>query len=219
MVCVCSPDGRRAIIATRGTVAVGGAIEHIDETAMTRQRLGPAARVEIELRKNMAAQSRQMNVDPVVAPIDQIGTKRMALGVGGLERRVKRANVAGVKSINQLLDVGTIDLDQFAREVGILLEFIDSALDLFRALIFLAQHAARERRRLFENLRNRPAGEVVGILRHDDRFQMGPQPAHRAAVLAMLAAIAERGQLDQPAHRQRIPIRSAKLVDGLVLAR
>ena len=186
---------------------------------MTRQRLGSSARVEIELRKNMTAQSRQMNVDPVVVPIDQIGTKRMTLGVGGFERRIKRANVGAVKSVNEFLDIGAIDLDQFAREVGVLLELVDSRLDFFRALIFLAYHAARERRRLLENLRNRVAGEVVSILRHDDGFQMRPEPAHRAAVLAMLAAIAERGQLDQPAHRQRIPIRSAELVDGLVLAR
>src|SRR5580700_95805 len=74
-------------------VTVRGAIEHVDEASMTRQRLGPAPRMQIELRKNMTAQSRQMNVDPVVAPVDQVGSKRMPLGVGGLERRVKRANV------------------------------------------------------------------------------------------------------------------------------
>src|SRR5258708_2361796 len=91
-------------------VAVGGAIEHIDETAMTRQRLRPAARMKIELRKNMAAQARQMNVDPVVAPIDQIGTKRMVLRVSRLQRRIECTNVACVKSINELLDVWAIDL-------------------------------------------------------------------------------------------------------------
>src|SRR5208337_5195539 len=105
-------------------VAVGGAVEHIDETAMTRQRLGSSACMEIELRKNVSAQARQMNVDPVVAPIDQVGTKRVPLGVGRLERRVKRANVAGVEGINEFLDVGAIDLDQFARQVGVLFEFI-----------------------------------------------------------------------------------------------
>src|SRR6202522_4143314 len=112
------------------SITVGGAIEHVHQAAMTRQRLGAAARVEIELRKNMAAQAGQMDVDPVVAPIDQIGTERMMLGVGRLERRVKRANVARVKSIDQLLDVWAIDLDQFAREVGVLLELVDPRLDL-----------------------------------------------------------------------------------------
>src|SRR5260370_32304311 len=73
-------------------VSVRGAIEHIDEAPMTWQRLGPAARVEIELWENMAAQSGQMNVDPVVVPIDQIGPKRMVLRVCRLERRIKRAN-------------------------------------------------------------------------------------------------------------------------------
>src|SRR5258708_2609930 len=109
---VCSPRllARRPPRNHRGAqaVAVGGAIEHIDETAMTRQRLRPAARVQIELRKNMAAQARQMNVDPVVAPINQIGTKRMMLGVSRLQRRIECTNVARVKSINELLDVWAI---------------------------------------------------------------------------------------------------------------
>src|SRR5260370_20139995 len=99
----------------------------------------------------MAAQSRKMDVDPVVAPIDQVGTKRMALGVCRLERRIKRANIGGMESVNEFLDVRAVDLDHFAREVGVLLELVDSALEFFRALIFLAQHAARECRRLLEN--------------------------------------------------------------------
>ena len=165
----------------------------------------------------MAAQSRQMNVDPVVVPIDQVGTKWMMLGVSRLERRVKRANVARVKSVNQLLDIRAIDFDQFAREVRVLLELVDPAFDFLRALIFFADYAACERRRLLEKFRQLLAGQVVSILRHDDRFQMRSEPAHRATVLAMLAAIAERGQLDQPAHRQRIPIRGAELVDGLAV--
>src|SRR5271167_1420756 len=102
-------------------VAVGGAIEHVDEAAMARQRLGAAARVKIELRENVTAQAGQMNVDPVVAPIDQVGTKWMMLGVGRLERRVERADVARVEGVDQLLDVGAIHLDQLAREVGVLL--------------------------------------------------------------------------------------------------
>src|SRR5580704_12446416 len=202
-----------------GAVAVGGAIEHVDEAAMAWQRLGAAARVKIELRENVAAQAGQVNVDPVVAPIDQVGTKGMMLGVGRLERRIERANVARVKGVDELLDVGAIDLDQLAREVGVLLELVDAAFNFFGALIFLADHAARERCRLLENLWNGVAGEVVSALRDDDGFEVRAEPAHRAAVLAMLAAIAERSQLDQTAHRQRIPVRSAELVDGLVLAR
>ena len=134
-------------------VTVRRALEHIDEAAMTRERLGPAARVKIELRKNVAAQAWQMNVDPVVVPIDQVGTKWMMLGVSRLERRVKSANVARVKSVNQLLDIGAIDFDQFAREVRVLLELVDLAFDFLRALIFFADYAARERRRLLEKLR------------------------------------------------------------------
>src|ERR1700735_5107161 len=124
--------------------------------------------MEIELRENMAAQSRQVNVDPVVAPIDQIGTKWMMLRVDGLERCVKRADVARVKSISELLDIRAIDLDQFAREIRVVLEFIDSAFDFLRALIFLAHDAARESCRLLENLRKPVAGEVVSVLRDDN---------------------------------------------------
>ena len=74
-------------------VAIGGAIEHVDEATIARQRFGAAAGVQIELRKNVPSQAGQMNVDPVVVPVDQVGTERMALGVGRLERRVQLAHV------------------------------------------------------------------------------------------------------------------------------
>src|SRR5258707_10657190 len=105
--------------------------------------------MQIELRENMPAQSWQMNVDAVVARIDQIGTKRMPLRVGRLERRVERANICGVKSVNEFLDVRTVNLDQLARDVGILFEFADTAFDFFRALIFRADDIADELRALF----------------------------------------------------------------------
>src|SRR5712675_598571 len=152
-----------------------------------------------------------MNVDPVVAPIDQIGAKRMSLRVDWLERRVERANISGVKSVNEFLDVRTVNLDQLARDIGVLFEFADPAFDFFRALIFRANYIADELRALLENSWNSFACQVVGILRHDHSFQMLSEPAHRAGFLAILNPIAERGQLDQPPHRERIPVRRAEL--------
>src|SRR5579863_2575965 len=162
------------------SISLRRAIEHIDEVPMPWQRLRPSARMQIELRKDVSAQSRQMDVDPVVPPVDQVRTKRMARGVGGLERRVERANIFSMKRVNEFLDVRPVDLDQIAREIGVLHQGPDPDLDFLRPLILRADHIADEFRALLENSWNRPAREIVGALRHDDGLQMPPEPAHRA---------------------------------------
>ena len=137
-------------------------------------------------------------------------------GVGRRERLVERANVGAVEGVNQLLDVRAIDFDQLARHRGIGAELVDALLELFRAFGILAEQGARGPGAFLEQLGQRLAREFVGTLRNDYRLQMRREAAHRAADTAMLAAVAEPGQLDQPAHRQRIHVRGAELVDGFV---
>src|ERR1700688_1749623 len=110
---------------------------------MTRRGARTAASMEIERAEDVPAQSRQMDLDPVVRPIDTLGSVGMVLGVGGRERFVERANVGAVESVDQLLDVRAIDFDQLARHRGVGAELVDALLKFFGALGVLAEKRAR----------------------------------------------------------------------------
>ncbi len=85
-----------------------------------------------------------------------------------------------------------------------------------RPLGVLAEQRAGGAGALPEQLGQRLACELVGVLRDDHRLQVRRETAHRTAHAAMLAAVAEPGQLDQPAHRQRVHVGRTELIDGLV---
>src|SRR5580704_18485133 len=74
-------------------VAFGGAIEHLGQCLMPQQRTRTRARMKLELREDMTPESRQMNVDPVVVPIDLRRSERMPFGIGGCQRLVEIADI------------------------------------------------------------------------------------------------------------------------------
>ena len=110
---------------------------------MALEQIRPPLGVQIELRKNVPSQSGQMHIDPIIRPIDLLRPERMARGIGGLQRGVKLANVDAVEGINQLLNVGPIDLDHVAREVHVFRDPVDRALEFARMLRFFAQTTLR----------------------------------------------------------------------------
>src|SRR5260370_30250988 len=86
----------------RGERAVffGGAIEHLEQRLVAEGRARPASRMEVELRKDMAAEPGQMNIDPVTGPVDFLGGIRMTLDIGGGEGVVRRAGIFCVERVS-----------------------------------------------------------------------------------------------------------------------
>src|SRR5712692_877055 len=202
----------------RGERAVffGGAIEHLEQRLVAEGRARPASRMEVELRKDMAAEAGQMNIDPVTGPVDFFGGIGMTLDIGGRKRFVERADIVAVKGVDQLLDIRAINLDQRTGEFGIFREAVDLLRDLARWYRLAARQRFGEGGAMFQEFRQRLAHQLVGALRDDDRFEMRRELTHRTTALAIFAAVAEAGQLDQTAHRERIPVRRAELVNRLM---
>ena len=79
---------------------------------MPQQWARAPARVQIQLGKNVTAQPWQMNIDPVIIPVDLLGLEGMLCSVSRKQRAVQFANIAAVEGVNQFLDIGSIDLYQ-----------------------------------------------------------------------------------------------------------
>src|ERR1700722_10647415 len=88
------------------TEALRRPIEHLDQGFVPKRSAWPRARMQFELRENMPAQSRHMDVEPVVSPVDAVGMVRMRIGMAGYEPRVKIAYILPVESVSEILNIG-----------------------------------------------------------------------------------------------------------------
>src|SRR5260370_33872117 len=197
----------------RGERAVffGGAIEHLEQRLVGEGRARPASRMEVELRKDMAAEAGQMNIDPVTGPVDFLGGIRMTLDIGGRKGFVERSDIVAVKGVDQLLDIRAINLDQRTGEFGIFREAVDLLRDLARRYRLAAHQRFGERRPMFQEFRQRLAHQLVGALRDDDRFEMRRELTHRTTALAIFAAVARSGELHQARRPRGVSVRRAAL--------
>src|SRR5260370_28896056 len=138
-------------------VFFGGAIEELEQRLVAEGRARPAARMEVEVGKDMAAETGQMNIDPVTGPVDFFGGIGMTLDIGGRKRFVERADIVAVKGVDQLLDIRAIDLDQRTGEFGIFREAVDLLRDLARWYRLAAHHRLGEGGAMFHEFRHRLA--------------------------------------------------------------
>src|SRR5215469_4598174 len=110
----------------------------------------------------MPAQSRHVDVDPEMAPIDLVGPERMPGHVRRAQRRVERADVGAVKSVRKLEDVGPVDINQFARQVRIFLERIDTVLEFAQPSRSVLTYCPYQVDRPLEDARQHLTAQVVG---------------------------------------------------------
>src|SRR5207245_5176079 len=110
-------------------VTVGCTFEQLYQGLMSQQCARAATRMQVELRKNMPSKAGQMDICPILVPVDFVWLERMPRGVGWGKCAVELADIAAVESIREFLDIGPINFDQRACQLGAFPEAGDALLE------------------------------------------------------------------------------------------
>ncbi len=96
-----------------------------------------------------------------------------------------------MKGVNQVLDVGQVNLDQGPRHVNLVHQLVQPPVKLPGARGIDAGRGLGEINCLLDESRRRQADEVVGLLGDHHRFHVRRQLAQRAAPVTLVFTIGQ----------------------------